>query len=80
MRCVPRPVSHRAWGSAGSAPVGRCQSVDAEHRAGDQIAAPDGVVVRVEGELAAAVDEHTLALCAADDSGTPRFGFTTLDN
>lgn len=27
-------------GSAGSAPVGRCQSVDAEHRAGDQIAAP----------------------------------------
>ena len=48
---------------------------DSDHRPGDLVIASDGVVVLVERELAAAVDDHTLEVRPGDEQDPPRFYF-----
>jgi Fe-S cluster assembly iron-binding protein IscA len=55
---------------------------DATHRAGDHFAATDGVVVRIDRELAAAVGDHTLTLWEDEADGAadaPRFVLTPVE-
>jgi hypothetical protein len=49
---------------------------DPVHRAGDRVAAADGVVVLVGRELAAAVDDHVLDAWPGEDPDAPRFVLT----
>jgi Fe-S cluster assembly iron-binding protein IscA len=69
-------VRVRTIGAGRPLPVG--VTADTDHRPGDLVAASDGVVVLVDHELAAAVDDHTLdARPSDDDQEAPRFYFTT---
>ncbi len=49
---------------------------DTTHRPGDQLAAADGVVVRVGRELAGAVDRHRLEAWPGEDPDSLHFVFT----
>jgi Fe-S cluster assembly iron-binding protein IscA len=67
-------VRVRAVGAGTPVPVQL--EADSEHRPSDLVAASGGVMVLVERELAAAIDDHTLEVRPGDEQDPPRFYFT----
>lgn len=70
------PPSVRVHVLGGGQPLAVQLVPDTTHRPGDQLAAANGVVVRLGRELAAAVDRHHLDAWPGEDPHTLRFVFT----